>query len=334
MATTESTKKPVAKKAAAKPSTKTDAVIKPDPLSRDEMAAQYQSAIGLIYSVPEITDIFEKAVREQWVGQSGIDKFNAAIQNSDWYKNNNQYFRKAWAAENFGKTDGQTSADWQASLQNAQLAIQNMATKIGTRQYTPAELDALARRYLYEGWGEAGREQLMVNAMSGDIGGLPDERGNVKLTGAAGNLADDLRKIAQANGINYSESWFQAAAKSVASNLTTADDWERDIREQAAGRWGVFGDKIRAGANAYDLASPYINLMAEEFDMSPDQINLNDRYIRSALSGYDDKGNPVAKSLWDFQKELRSDPRWMETKGALDQVSSTANTILKMFGFR
>ena len=35
-----------------------DGVVDPDPLSRDEMAAQYQSAMGIIYSVPEITKIF------------------------------------------------------------------------------------------------------------------------------------------------------------------------------------------------------------------------------------------------------------------------------------
>lgn len=308
-----------------------DGVVDVDPLSREEMAAQYQSAIGLIYSVPEITDIFEKAVKQQWTGQDGINKFNAAVQNSNWYQTNNQYFRKAWAAENFGKVDGQTSADWQASIDGARMAVQRAATDLGSN-ITPAQMDSLARRYVYEGWGEPGRGQLMATALSENIGSLPDDRGRIDLTGASGNLADDLKKVAAANGINYSDNWYQSAAKSVASGLTTADDWDRDLREQAAGMWGIYGDKIRAGQNAYDLASPYINVMAQEFDMDPNQITLNDNHIRSALMGVDDQGNPTSKSLWDFQKSLREDPRWMQTKGALDEVSSTANSILKTFG--
>jgi len=344
MAVTPAPKKPAVKKLTAAQRTaqanakaggykdvNLDGKVDVDPLTRSEMAAQYQSAIGLIYSVPEISDIFDKAVKQQWVGQDGVNKFNAAVQNSNWYRTNDQYARKAWAAENFGKIDGKTSADWNESLKTAELAVQKAATDLGSN-ITPAQMAGLARRYVYEGWGEPGRQQLMNTALAGDIGSLPDDRGKITLTGASGGLADDLKKVASANGINYSDNWYQSAAKSVASGLTNAADWERDVRNQAAGMWGVYGDKIKAGANAYDLASPYINVMAQEFDMDPSQITLNDGHIRNALMGVDDQGNPVSKSLWDFQKSLREDPRWMQTKGALDEVSSTANSILKTFG--
>jgi len=308
-----------------------DGQIDVDKLSREEIAAQYQSALGIIYSVPEIEKIFNQAVKEQWVGPEGAAKFNAAVQNSDWYNTNDKYFRAAWAAENFGRIDGQTSADWNASMQNARLAVQQSATQLGA-ELSPQELDALSRRYLYEGWNDPARGQLLATALSSEITFMPDERGNTSLMGESGNLQDDLRAIATANGLSYTDNWYESAAKSVAAGLKTANDWERDVREQAAGNWGVYADKIRAGANAYDLASPYINTMAKEFEMDVNSISLDDPYIRQALTGVNDKGEPAATSLWEFQKKLRSDPRWMNTAKAQNEITGVTGKVMQMFG--
>jgi len=298
-------------------------------LSREEMAAQYQSAMGIIYSVPEVSRLFNKAVKQQWEP----DRFNAEVQNSDWYRNNNQYFRAAWAAENFGKVDGQTSADWQASLENARNTVQKAAVDIGS-DVDPAQLDALARRFIYEGWGEQGREPLMARALSEEIEYLPSPSGTgTSMRGASGNLADSLKKLATANGISFNDGWYQSAVKSVVAGLSTASDKEREVREQAAGLWPVFADRIRSGeTTAMELASPYMNVMAQEFEMSPDSFTLNDPYIRSALTGLDDKGSPTATNLYDFQKKLRQDPRWMNTSKAQNDITSSAGKVMQMFG--
>lgn len=306
-----------------------DGVRDPDRLSREEMAAQYQSAMGIIYSVPEVSRLFNKAVKQQWEPE----RFNAEVQNSDWYRNNNKYFRAAWAAENFGKVDGQTSADWQASLENARSAVQQSAVTVGA-DVDPAQLDALARRYIYEGWGEPGREPLMARALSEEIEYLPSPSGTgTSMRGASGNLADSLKKLAISNGISFNDGWYQSAVKSVVSGLSTAADKEREVREQAAGLWPVFADRIRSGeTTAMELASPYMNVMAQEFEMSPQEFTLNDPYIRSALTGMDDKGYPTATNLYDFQKKLRQDPRWMKTSKAQNDITGSVGKVMQMFG--
>lgn len=308
-----------------------DGVVDPDPLNREEMAAQYQSALGLIYSVPEITSIFDKAVKEQWTGPEGQAKFNAAVQNSDWYRNNNRYFRSAWASEHFGMKDGQPSADWQTTVEAARQAVQARANQLGS-DLSPEEVNSLSRRYLYEGWGEQGRGNLMDQALSEEISYLPDGRGVASMKGSSGNLYDDLKAVANANGMNYSDNFYLSAAKSVASGLTTEDDWLRDVREQAAGMWPVYADKISKGVNVSDLASNYVNTMAQELEIDPNTISLNDPYIRSALAGNSQDGAPAAMSLWDFQRKLRDDPRWMNTTKAQNDVTSAAGKIMQMFG--
>ena len=301
-----------------------DGVADQDRLSKAQLAKEYQNAIGIIYSVPEIRPIFEQAVAQGW----DVPKFTAAVQNSKWYNSNNEYARKAWAQENIGGPEG---ADWKARQQNARTTVQLAASQMGAN-LTPQELDALTRRYLYEGWDDSTRAPLMMQALSEEISFVPDNRGQVTMMGKAGSFADQLRSNARANGMAYSDSWYLSAAKSVASGLSTEDDWTRQIQEQAASRFPVFADKIRAGATVYDMASPYIQTMAQEFEINPDQISLDDPYIMQAMTALDDKGTPVPLGLWDFQKKLRNDPRWMNTAKAQNEVTSVTGRVMQMFG--
>lgn len=292
-----------------------------DQLSRDELAAQYQSAVGIIYTVPELQGLFEQALDEEW----SPAQMQASIQNSEWFRNNDQYARTAWARETLG------GADWQANLSEARKAVQIAAAQMGS-DVTDEELNALAKRYVYEGWGESTRRGMMMEALSGEITFLRDERGQTSMRGTSGTLADNLRTLARANGVSFSDNWYESAARSVASGLSQESDWERDVRKQAASLYPVYSQKIEQGLNVYDLASPYINTMAQELELDPNQITLNDPYIRSALGGMSDSGDFTSMGLWDFQKKLRNDPRWENTSKAQNEVTSVTGRVMQMFG--
>lgn len=292
-----------------------------DQLSREELAAQYQSAVGIIYSVPEIRGVFEQALNEGWTP----DRFKAAVQNSDWFRSNDEYARVAWARETMG------GADWDTTIENARNQIRARATALGA-EVTQQEIDALARRYLYEGWGESTRQMLLDQALSEEISFVPDERGVSRLMGGAADLQDSLRTLAMANGVNLTDNWYLSAAKSVASGLTDPGYWERDIREQAASRFPGYREKIMMGMNTYDLANPYIRMMSEELEIDPFAVSLDDPYIIQALGNTDEQGNFSPMNLWDFQKKLRQDPRWENTLKAQNEITSTTGRIMQMFG--
>jgi hypothetical protein len=295
------------------------AQLKKDQLDRAELEASYKSAVGIIYAVPELQQLFEDALNSEWTAAS----VKAAVQSSDWYRANNEYFRTAWAKASIG------GADWTATQETARLAVQAAATAKG-RTLTAAELEANTQRYIYEGWGEVGRQQLLNDALA--VGLTTGTDGF--MAGAAGDLQQTLKDVANRNGLPLSQGYYESAAKSVASGLTTENDWIRDLRAQAASLWPSYADKINAGVDVGDLASGYVNTMANTLEINASEISLNDPSIREALSSFDDKGNPLPMGLWDFQNKLRSDPRWMNTKQATDSISETANTVLEMFGLR
>ena len=290
-----------------------------DTLNRDQLEARYKSAVGIIYAVPELQQLFEDALNSKWTA----DSVKAAVQSSDWYRANNEYFRMAWAKASIG------GADWTATQETARLAVQAAATAEG-RTLTDAELEANTQRYIYEGWGEVGRQQLLNDALAGGLTTGTDGF----MAGAAGDLQQTLKNVANRNGLPLSQGYYESAAKSVASGLTTENDWIRDLRAQAASLWPSYADKINAGVNVVDLASGYVNTMAQTFEINPNEISLNDPFIRQALSSFDDKGNPMPMGLWEFGNKLREDPRWMGTKQATDRMSDIATTVLKTFGFR
>lgn len=288
----------------------------PDRLSRKELAQKYGYALEVIYSVPELKRLFNRAVNAK-KGQYTAERFQAELQGTDWFRNNDQYFRKAWAAEQIG------GADWQADLQEAQAAVQAAARGVGA-DLTPEETAALARRYIYEGWNEPTRQGFLAEALSGEISFMPSASGQQMMRGAAGNLQDQLKSLAFANGLRYNDDWYLSAARSVASGLTSADDWKRDIRSQAASMFPTFAEQINAGATAFDVASPYMNVLAQTLEQNPASITLDNPDVRRAMMD--------GMGLFEFQQMLRQKPEWMATKQAEDRTADISLQVMKMFG--
>jgi hypothetical protein len=225
------------------------------------------------------------------------------------------------------------SADWQLRLDEAGALVDQVSVELGA-QLTPEERDKYVQQTIYQGWDQSGRQRFLQKALASEIAtGTVGGRGGM-LGGKAGTFTDTLRDLASRNGLRYSDEWYLSAAREVASGQSTEDDWIRSIQEQAAGLFPVFAQQIRNGATAYDLASPYISTMANELEISPTSITLENPYIRQALGGIDQNGNPAAMSLWDFQRKLRDDPRWMNTNYAQNQVTGVTDAVMQMFGLR
>lgn len=308
--------------------------MKPDEFSPAVLGEEYAFVAELINSNPEIQGIYKEASDGGWFDSpAGVAKFKQRIQGSDWYQENNKYARKAWTQFQLSRQG--TGSDYQLSLEDARIAIKNEATAMGA-QLTPEKMDQYAKRFVWEGWGDGNRISLLRETLASDIGEQESVSGGagMQMRGAAGNFEEQLRRAAVDNGLNYSESFYTSAAQSVAKGLSTEEDWTRDIQEQAASLWPVYADKIRAGISAKDLASPYVELWSQTFDVDRSQVDINNADIRKALGGFDDKGNPVAMNLWDFQKSLKDKPEWMNTRQAQNQVSSIASDVLKIFGIR
>ena len=289
-----------------------------DELDWDVLSEDWQWIRDLIAEIPEIEGLFEEAVAEgAFESQTGINGFINKVIDSEWWKETGPSAREAFA------TRSSDPAAYAQLLEDARVAVQSRANELGA-QLDSGTIERLANRYVVDGWDQRG--YLMDRALSDKIGMA--EGGQY----VAGNFAEQLRRTAMNNGLQYDDQYYISAARSVASGLRSEESWLRDIREEAASYWPVYGDQIRSGVDARQLLSGYINVMSRTLEIDPMSIDLDDPYLRQATTSLDDSGKPRAQSLWEFQQALRDDPRWMNTDQAVKRQTDIGAGILRRFG--
>jgi hypothetical protein len=159
--------------------------------------------------------------------------------------------------------------------------------------------------------------------------------GKPYVTGIAGGIASTTRSnIAALNadyGAGFSQDWINTAAKSVADGSSTEQFWTDQLKAQAIGANPAWADQLNAGLTMKQIASPYIQTYANILGIDPAAVTLNDNLLKRGLQGTDPT-KPAAMPLWEFEKQVRQDPRWAQSKDAMDSLSNTGSTILRQWG--
>lgn len=304
--------------------------LKPDELNIDLLGDGPQFIRKLITDVPEIAEIFKFATAKEqgWLdpGNSvGLSKFKNAVMDSEWWQSKSASAVKAWALERTRK------GEFDDQINRAKNQIIKLARETGSGALSEERLNELARDWVYKNWDDE-RNRFELDAELAKGIDFQDSGGRRGLQGGAGNTEEVLRTIASANGLNLNDEYYLSAARSVGQGLRSIEDFQRDLREQAAGMWPSLSDQIRAGQNARDLASGYIGMIANEFEIDPMSVGLDDPYVVQALGAVGPDGKMQQMSLWDFRTKLRQDPRWMGTSRAQNEIASISEQVLKTFG--
>jgi hypothetical protein len=290
--------------------------LKSDTLSQEQLRANFGITAQQLAIDPELQKLFQDA----WKGKWEKSLFDAELKQTDWYQRNAKPMREyLMAAAN------PDSADWIRKKSDALEAVRQSANTLGAN-FSDQQLSDFATQSMMYGWGEPGREDFLKRAM---VEAQPEGQ----YGGDVAKNADNLKRMALVNGVQYDDAWFQGAGKSIATRLSDSTFWEQKILGEAASMFPVFKDQILSGSvSARDIASPYLKMMQDTLGLNADQVNVNDPLILGALTNYDEKGNPTAMNLGAFQQKLRNDPRWMETDAAQNKVTSVAGRVMEMFG--
>ena len=296
-----------------------------DRLSSAELAQSYGYVTALINSSPELKNLFAAAYGSPTTGQWTAARFQAAIQNSNWYKQHSDQWRKT---ELIRTGDPQTFA---ASVNAAAQDVIRLASQMGAT-VTDAQAHQLGQMF-YQGNYNASQQQqaigqYLTNTTSTDSATNP-------MTGTVATTAAALKQYAGQMGVTMNNSWYDSAEKSVAMGLSDAQAWQDAIKQTAKSQYAPFATQIDQGQTVANLASAYTSKMASTLEMDPNQITLQDPTIQKALTGIVDPktGQPQVQSLWSFDQSLRQDPRWQTTQNANQLANDTAMNVLQTFGF-
>jgi len=282
-------------------------------LTPEELAASYGWAHGFLNSNPELKKLFGKAVDETWTQ----DKFQAELRDTKWWKENSETRRQAQVTQ---KTD---PATWNAQLSAAVIQVRQLAAEIGAA-VPDSKISKIARNML-----ETGMQEDQLRYALGEYVTFTKDG---TLRGEAAMHEYTIKEYAYNMGIKLTDQAIKNQAQQVVRKVATTQDFESQIRESAKSMFPSYAKEIDAGITVKDIASPYIQMMADELEIPDHSIDVTTPVIKNALNRLDAKGKPAGVNLYDFQQELRSDPRWAETDKAKDGVMSVGVQVLRDMG--
>lgn len=175
--------------------------------------------------------------------------------------------------------------------------------------------------------------QIIENSIKKNIaeGKVAVNKQNVP-EGVSGKYFQNIKNIAARNGINLSDAAAADYANKINAEQLDENTVYNTIRESAASAFPQFADKIKSGIDLKTLADPYIQSMSNILEVPDTAIDLFDPTVRSALSYTNKDGTVGTKSLYDFETQLKNDPRWAYTKNARQALDNVGLQVLRNFG--
>jgi hypothetical protein len=199
-------------------------------------------------------------------------------------------------------------------------AVRIYATDLGVG-LNDAEVNKLARQ-----WAAGNFDATTIKPQIARSGKIDFAKGS------AAEQLNTLKEFAGSFGMQYDEGWYNTAATNVLTGKDDIETYKQYVKEQAKSKFPTLSAQLDQGFTVRQLASPYLQTMSNILEIDPNTIGLNDVYVNQALTGLNDKGEPSTKPLWQFEQDLRKDPRWNYTKNAQDSLMGTARKVLQDFG--
>jgi hypothetical protein len=170
---------------------------------------------------------------------------------------------------------------------------------------------------------DADRENLALDILKKYV---PGGRDIANVGGLIGSNYNTLKTLTSAYGVTLPDVDLRQLAINSLTSKTAIDDAKAKVQTLAKATYRNLAPFIDQGLTVKDIASQYINRMSNVLEISPDGIDLNDKYIQEVLSA--DK----LPSLNEFTIKLRNTPMWQKTSGAIEEAASYAKKILSDFG--
>jgi hypothetical protein len=262
--------------------------------------------------------------------RAGIDNFNTRLQATNWYIKNGA---QGLAAATVQKSQPRT---WQDSMQNRSTAIQDEATKLGYK-LDPATISNLAETSLYQAYDPIYFSSAdQQSALQAKITQAARAEKLALTSGQGLTNTQELKSYVQDMGGRFTDPQINDWVNNINDPTTKTDinTYKDIVKQDAMSRYSGFSKLIDSGVTVKQLATPYMNSMANILELDPTAIDYTkDPLITKALGttvGPD--GTSQAMPMWQYEQQLRQDPRWGYTNNARESVNGMAHQVLKDFG--
>lgn len=152
--------------------------------------------------------------------------------------------------------------------------------------------------------------------------------------GQLGATLDSLRSLATQYGVGLAmtKKDLQALTKQLLLGNTTEDAIRKKFSDSAAKLFPAWSEYIKQDPtkSLTEIASDYMAVYANLFELDVDQINVSDVLAKATTTGKD--GTSTVASLSEFQKTLRKDPKFQTTSTAKQEAAAFGASFARSMG--
>jgi len=291
----------------------------------------------LFKNVPSLNRLLERYVAEDWTA----DKLRKEIRDDIWFRQNSGAIKQRYVQlYNYrdlvskGQAQGTTQYEQDIVKLERQIADKARAMGSGIASDPVALRKAAENMYITNVGIDDAMTTDFIAAAIRPIGSTIAGQGTTGYSGQALKDYQAIQSIAQSNGFRVKDivpggQTEQQILQGIATGKIDANRLAQDARKLAAqGQPQYVRDLLGQGYNLDQIYAPYRQTMASVLEVNPDEIDLNDQTLRSAIS---DKGD---MNIYDFKKTLKRDSRWQYTENAKQEVADVALQVLRDFGFQ
>jgi len=295
-------------------------------------------------TVPKLGELLVQAVNEDWKE----DKFLAAAKLTTWWQQNSAPIRTriiSRAKFNELQTGGQDTSKTEYAMDTATIKrnVQTRARQLGSNLDENAINQIVAR--IYDGFLENDTVAIdsFIAPYIGKVTSIVGKGNGIQPTTYSGQALQNyqaLQAVAKANGLGIKDilprlsvlpgqNLDDVVLQKLATGELDINRLAQDARMIAAqGSPDYVKNLLQQGYDLEQIYSPYKNVMAQLLELNPDEIELNDNTLRSAI------GQDREMNVYDFKKALRKDSRWQYTENAREEVANSVLGVLRDFGFQ
>ena len=313
----------------------------------DKEAQALEAAAAVDFALPQT--LFDnipslKLLLEKFVKTPGmtVDAFRKELRNDLWFKQNSAEI-KARYVQYYNFRDLQASdraqgtTDYEMQIAKIETNLKKRAVQLGSAAANdPAALRKAAENLYITNRSED--ENFVDSFLAASIKPIAGMIGGKVTEGYSGQALGNYKLLVEAardNGFQLSDiipggATEQQVLQGIASGSIDINRVIADAKKLAAqGQPQYVRDLLAQGYTLKQVLAPYRQTMANVLEIQdPEQINLNDPLLRSAIT---DKGD---MNMYEFKKALRKDNRWQYTEQARADVSSATLGVLRDFGFQ
>jgi hypothetical protein len=319
--------------------TATQAATNVDKLDMATLQAKFGIAAGIIGADTSLKTVLDQILQQGITSEALMTQM---IQGTVWYKNQTDKQRQfVYAKET---NPGQFAADLQLNASNIVKQFMGNGIKITAAQaieyaqqlMQSAIIDSSGKVVRYD---QEFLNKIMANSIDFSKKSTIGGKTIYNMTGKLETVANELYKRAWDYGFPSSmsnsrfEGWFETTMKGLIAGTLNAEDIDNDFQKQAMSMFPGLTNQLSQGQTLRAAADPWINALANTWEVDPNTIDLNDKYLQQALNYTDEKGNVKTMNLYDTKKLGRRSPDSDFTSWAKEEKTGIANTILRDFGF-